>query len=1197
MRPAKALLSAFLGVLVLSSPFSLPGAELLPNGDFSKGLDGWSWEQWKGLAVPGALETAEKFRGKPFFKMALPGDTGGRFFKSPAIPADPSSDCVLKISFRCKDLPQNAVKVRVLQSGRPELGSPEPPPSYGWVAVPGSSSGELLSIGGSFDWKEFQVAIPGSSLAFEAKDLFIYVQHGMVGVGELDIAAVSFETVAPAKGSPQPPRPKERKPSPKATSNKNEVERDLEMKGVNLLSGDSSFETGSDCWLGGRSVRGDAVDGEYALELDASSAKFFHGRMYYGIIKKDVKYVLSFYAKAKAPGMKADIVLNNLAYQVIAKKSFALPLSWERFSVEIPAQKSAQDLYLDLISSGSPGVMLLDAFQLEAGEAPSEYKRPSGVLVGLGNTLAPGNLLLEDEAVPVLEAGVVNNGSEAVSGVLSFATVDYSGATVLSKDVPLSLEPGKPQRLPMQALPKMARGYFVSSLKFIAKDGKALAKTETPFGVVPKPLPFDSTTSKFFGMHPHGERLSLDVLPRLGVRSVRVFMTWSAGESQKGKLSIPDSYYSKFDKYSLEIMECLKTSFPPKWAVREDGLLKDVKDYAEFCEMIAARMKGRVSHWEIDNEPDLNFVRKFNLPIKEAAEYYGEVVAAAGPAVKRGNPDAQVLAMSGSGSDALFSEHAMAKCAGSFDVMTVHPYTGTRYIGPKSTHIPPESYLRKRLLEYVDQIKANGKGQRLWVDELGWGIDNREPYESDYVRKFSDFVARTIIICRSVPEVERLIWFKAQGCYENQFYQYGLWRSEFEPLPAALFYANLAIALRDVKPLRPLFEGDLQAYSFENQDKTALVALWKRQGNFSEISLELPEGSASLRDLFGNEIQQTRKDGKLVVPVSASPLLLTVKGMSPELACKAVEAASVNIEPVSISLFFSDSSRVSGFVKNNFPRDIEAVIRAKGEIAGVEPKELKLSLPANGTKSFSFAIPPQPGSAPRSFMLECSTPLGSVSKAASLDLAYCYKAQAGVDALKGPGAMKLAERKYIYPPDPGIAWESPEDLSCVFNCSWDSQFFHFAADVTEKVFLQNADNYQAWHGDSIQLAFDVLNDAPENSFKFDEDDVEFIAWLSPKAGPRLAKTFSGDGAGVGVDVEGSKVSVTRAGTVTSYRISIPWSALGKLQPVQGRVFGFNFIVNNNDGAGRNYWLGLTPGIGEVKYPYCYKKFSLAEPGK
>ena len=111
-------------------------------------------------------------------------------------------------------------------------------------------------------------------------------------------------------------------------------------------------------------------------------------------------------------------------------------------------------------------------------------------------------------------------------------------------------------------------------------------------------------------------------------------------------------------------------------------------------------------------------------------------------------------------------------------------------------------------------------------------------------------------------------------------------------------------------------------------------------------------------------------------------------------------------------------------------------------------------------------------------------------------------------------------------------------------------------------------------------------------FEYNENDVEFIAWLDDE-GPHLEKTWS-PANDIGMPVPESKVEITRddAKHLTRYRIALPWSQLGKLAPEPGRLFRFNFIVNQNNGTGRNYWLGVTEGIGEMKYPFLYKVFQL-----
>jgi hypothetical protein len=67
--------------------------------------------------------------------------------------------------------------------------------------------------------------------------------------------------------------------------------------------------------------------------------------------------------------------------------------------------------------------------------------------------------------------------------------------------------------------------------------------------------------------------------------------------------------------------------------------------------------------------------------------------------------------------------------------------------------------------------------------------------------------------------------------------------------------------------------------------------------------------------------------------------------------------------------------------------------------------------------------------------------------------------------------------------------------------------------------------------------------------------------------------------------------ISREGEETAYQASIPWDLTGA-KPSVGRVIGLSFIVNQNNGRGRAYWMGLTPGIGEAKRPLAYRDLYL-----
>lgn len=97
----------------------------------------------------------------------------------------------------------------------------------------------------------------------------------------------------------------------------------------------------------------------------------------------------------------------------------------------------------------------------------------------------------------------------------------------------------------------------------------------------------------------------------------------------------------------------------PAWAQRVPGRLCSppkpayLADFARFARALAARYAGQVSYWEIWNEPDVAPADVEDsggfgcwldpaLPYQGGA-YYGEVVRQVAPAIRAGNPQAQVL--------------------------------------------------------------------------------------------------------------------------------------------------------------------------------------------------------------------------------------------------------------------------------------------------------------------------------------------------------------------------------------------------------------------------------------------------------------------------------------------------------------------------------------------------------------------------
>ncbi|MFA9478078.1 sugar-binding protein [Phycisphaerales bacterium AB-hyl4] len=148
-------------------------------------------------------------------------------------------------------------------------------------------------------------------------------------------------------------------------------------------------------------------------------------------------------------------------------------------------------------------------------------------------------------------------------------------------------------------------------------------------------------------------------------------------------------------------------------------------------------------------------------------------------------------------------------------------------------------------------------------------------------------------------------------------------------------------------------------------------------------------------------------------------------------------------------------------------------------------------------------------------------------------------------------------------------WTGPDDLSALLRFQWDDDYLYLAAQVIDDVHFQPSVGGSTWLGDSIQIAFAV--------------DGRFAYELT------LARTADGDQVYAHRALQGEtglwddvRFATRRIGQSCFYEAAIPWSRLAPLRPEQGQAIRMNFIVNDNDGAGRLGYLEARPGIGEQK---------------
>jgi hypothetical protein len=291
----------------------------------------------------------------------------------------------------------------------------------------------------------------------------------------------------------------------------------------------------------------------------------------------------------------------------------------------------------------------------------------------------------------------------------------------------------------------------------------------------------------------------LDDLVKMGVHTVRIGVSWAMLQPRQPTSSdsgwswgwgIPrvDSVVSMALARGLIVHATFGRT--PAWANAGAGEAAGptkLSDWRRAVRFVATRYRGKISSWEIWNEPNLPNYFAGGTPAS-----YTKLLCAAYPIIHAVSKDTPVVFGGVAGNDWRFIERSyQAGAKGCFDVLAVHPYQhwGLRP-GAATPNADPSYFGNVALVRQVERRFHDLKP--IWFTEFGWSTHANSPNLLDYQMGVSErvqarYLVRTLELTQQrYPYVARAYIYEARD--ENAFdvdnNNFGLFTLSLKPKPA-----------------------------------------------------------------------------------------------------------------------------------------------------------------------------------------------------------------------------------------------------------------------------------------------------------------------------------------------------------------------------------------------------------------------------
>lgn len=584
-------------------------------------------------------------------------------------------------------------------------------------------------------------------------------------------------------------------------------------------------------------------------------------------------HTVSFYARGSQPEQELEVQLSSDEY-AWQSQSVTIKEEWDRYAVTMKTPVLVHGFTQVRIRSAE--TFWIDGVQLEEASTAGDFRRSDKVELILGSRDAYG-LHVGDEPLSLRLAMLGEVDSVAyLSGKIEDA---FGNRRPIERIDPASVDEMSQVEIP--GIEGHPFGTFRISLRAHDEDGAPLS-VWSEF-VVHRIRPAHHKNVDIpdspFGIHIKSEKAEAVMAKQLGFNWVRLhnggseLIDWYFVEPEPGRLdfSVGDRGVDLLRKHNLLLLGTLDTSpvwytnagrsqKPPHWFTKYYIPFDEhLDEWAGYCFETVTHFDGRIEHWEIWNEPYVNFFFRHAAGgptgiIAGTPEDYMKLLTTGYEAAKDADPETTIFFHDSDKYDGWHDAIVALDPYAYSDAVALHNYLPVKPYG-----LPDFVSYRQALSDGIEPGVLDGLV--FWNTEGGPGGANLiQPYqhrlpENTFNTVTADYVVR-YVLANLVAGIDKafLYTYHTYSWYPG----WHLLAVDGGLGPNASAMANMMWHLEDssfdqVVEINEAYD----AYIFDRGQKAVCVIVQKQ---LAHEAWGLPEGEYALRDLFGNDIEYLEPD-------------------------------------------------------------------------------------------------------------------------------------------------------------------------------------------------------------------------------------------------------------------------------------------------------------------------------------------------